>query len=75
MRSSSAATERRDPLARWIASLLLIVAVVCLSAAWALHSREESRREAMRGDNPADQVLVPVAASADVDGAVGLVRS
>ena len=67
MLSSSAATERRDPLARWIASLLLVVAVVCLTAAWALHSREESRRDALRGDNPADQVLVPVAATVAPD--------
>jgi LPXTG-site transpeptidase (sortase) family protein len=56
-------TERADRRARVVASLLLILAVVCLTAAWQLHERTEQHLAAVRGDNPNDLMLVPVLSS------------
>lgn len=60
MRRSYDGTERGDRLARGVASVLLILATVCLTAAWQLHQRTQQHLAAVRGDNPADEILVPI---------------
>jgi sortase (surface protein transpeptidase) len=59
MRYSHDGTERTDRLARVAASVLLVLAAVSLTAAWQLHQRTQEHLAAVRGDNPADLVLVP----------------
>jgi LPXTG-site transpeptidase (sortase) family protein len=63
VRYSYDGTDRADRLARGAASLLLILAAVSLTAAWQLHARTQAHVAAVRGDNPADQILVPVAST------------
>ena len=64
MRYSYDGTDRADRLARGAASVLLVLAVVSLTAAWQLHRRTQQHLAAVRGDNPADVVLVPPAPAA-----------
>src|SRR5690242_18484454 len=64
MRYSYDGTDRADRLARGAASVLLVLAVVSLTAAWQLHQRTQEHLAAVRGDNPADVVLVPSAPAA-----------
>jgi sortase (surface protein transpeptidase) len=62
MRYSNDGTDRTARLARGAASVLLVLAAVSLTAAWQLHQRTQEHLAAVRGDNPADVVLVPSAA-------------
>jgi LPXTG-site transpeptidase (sortase) family protein len=57
-------TERPDRLARAAAAVLLVLAAVSVTAAWQLHQRAQQHLAAVRGDNPADQVLVPPSVAA-----------
>ena len=61
MRYSSDGTDRTDRLARGAAAVLLVLAAVSLTAAWQLHERTQQHLAAVRGDNPADVILVPSA--------------
>jgi hypothetical protein len=60
MRRSYDGTDRADRLAKAGASVLLVLAVVALTAAWQLHQRTVQHLAAVRGDNPADLQLVPL---------------
>ena len=66
MRYYSDGTERRDRLARSAAAVLLVLAAVSLTAAWQLHQRTEQHLAAVRGDNAADQILVPTDSPAPI---------